>query len=68
MTVFDLICELTHFDPYCQIMLQDKSGDIFPLSLKDLGWNGSGEDSNEHKDSRYRSTELYIGIDKEVEI
>lgn len=67
MTVFDLICELTHFDPYCQVMLQDKSGDVYPLSLKDLGWNGSCGDDNKYKDSKYISTELYIGIDKEVE-
>ena len=66
MTVFDLICELTHFDPYCEVMLQDKSGDVFPLSLKDLAWNGTGSDSV--KDERYRSSELYIGINKEVEI
>ena len=65
MTVFDLICELTHFDPYCEVMLQDKSGDVFPLSLKDLGWNGTGSDSV--KDERYRSSELYITIDKEIE-
>lgn len=66
MTVFDLICELTHFDPYCEVMLQDKSGDVFPLSLKDLAWNGTGSDSV--RDERDRSSELYIGINKEVEI
>ena len=65
MTVFDLICELTHFDPYCEVMLQDKSGDIFPLSLKDLAWNGTGSDSV--RDERDRSSELYITIDKEIE-
>ena len=65
MTVFDLICELTHFDPYCEVMLQDKSGDAFPLSLKDLAWNGTGSDSV--RDERYRSSELYITIDKEIE-
>ena len=65
MTVFDLICELTHFDPYCEVMLQDKSGDVFPLSLKDLAWNGTGSDSV--KDERDRSSELYITIDKEIE-
>jgi hypothetical protein len=65
MTVFDLICELTHFDPYCQVMLQDKSGDVYPLSLNELGWNGTNGDSI--KSSKYKSTELYIGIDKEVE-
>lgn len=65
MTVFNLICELTHFDPYCEVKLQDKSGDIYPLSLNDLGWNGSSSDK--YRDSKARSTELYIGIDKEVE-
>jgi len=65
MTVFDLICELTHFDPYCEVKLQDKSGDIYPLSLKELGWNGIGSDK--YRDSKSRSTELYITIDKEVE-
>ncbi len=65
MKVFDLICELTHFDPYCEVMLQDKSGDVFPLSLKDLAWNGTGSDSV--KDERNRSSELYITIDKEIE-
>ena len=65
MTVFDLICELTHFDPYCEVMLQDKSGDVFPLSLKDLAWNGTGSDSV--RDERDRSSELYITIDKEIE-
>ena len=65
MTVFDLICELTYFDPYCEVMLQDKSGDVFPLSLKDLAWNGSESDSV--KDEKYRSSELYITIDKEIE-
>ena len=65
MTVFDLICELTHFDPYCEVMLQDKSGDVFPLSLKDLAWNGTGSDSV--KDEKDRSSELYITIDKEIE-
>lgn len=67
MTVFDLICELTHFDPYCEVMLQDKSGDVFPLSLKDLAWNGTGGDSDSVRDERYRSSELYITIDKEIE-
>jgi len=67
MTVFNLICELTHFDPYCEVKLQDKSGDIYPLSLNDLGWNGSGSDSDKYRDSKARSTELYITIDKEVE-
>ena len=66
MQVFELICELTHFDPYCEVMLQDKSGDVFPLSLKDLAWNGTGSDNV--RDERYRSSELYIGINKEVEI
>jgi hypothetical protein len=47
-------------------MLQDKSGDIFPLSLKDLSWNGTDRDSV--RDEKYRSSELYIGINKEVEI
>ena len=65
MTVFDLICEITHFDPYCEVMLQDKSGDVFPLSLKDLAWNGTGGDSI--KDEKYKSSELYITIDKEIE-
>ena len=65
MTVFDLICELTHFDPYCEVMLQDKSGNVFPLSLKDLAWNGTGSDSV--RDERDRSSELYITIDKEIE-
>lgn len=65
MTVFDLICELTHFDPYCEVKLQDKSGDIYPLSLKELAWNGIGSDK--YRDSKSRSTELYITIDKEVE-
>ena len=65
MKVFDLICELTHFDPYCEVMLQDKSGDVFPLSLKDLAWNGTGSDSV--RDERDRSSELYITIDKEIE-
>jgi len=65
MTVFDLICELTHFDPYCEVMLQDKSGDVFPLSLKDLAWNGTGSDSV--RDERDRSSELYITINKEIE-
>lgn len=65
MTVFEFICELTHFDPYCEIMLQDKSGDVFPLSLKDLGWDGNGSDSV--KDNKYRSTKLYITLDKEIE-
>ena len=65
MKVFDLICELTHFDPYCEVMLQDKSGDIFPLSLKDLAWNGTESDSV--RDERDRSSELYITIDKEIE-
>jgi len=65
MTVFDLICELTHFDPYCEVMLQDKSGDTFPLSLKDLAWNGTGSDK--YRDERYRSSQLYITIDKEIE-
>lgn len=65
MTVFDLICELTHFDPYCEVKLQDKSGDVFPLSLKELGWNGT--DSDKYRDSKARSTELYITIDKEIE-
>lgn len=67
MTVFDLICELTHFDPYCEVMLQDKSGDVFPLSLKDLAWNASGGDSDEDEDERHISSELYITIDKEIE-
>ncbi len=66
MKVFDLICELTHFDPYCEVMLQDKSGDTFPLSLKDLAWNGSGGDSD--KDERSISSELYITLDKEIEL
>lgn len=65
MKVFDLICELTHFDPYCEVKLQDKSGDIYPLSLKELGWNGTSSDK--YRDSKSRSTELYITIDKEVE-
>ena len=65
MTVFDLICELTHFDPYCEVMLQDKSGDVFPLSLKDLAWNCTGSDSV--KDAKNKSSELYITIDKEIE-
>ena len=65
MTVFDLICELTHFDPYCEVKLRDKSGDVFPLSLKDLDWNGVGEDK--YRDNKYRSSELYITIDKEIE-
>ena len=65
MTVFELICELTHFDPYCEVMLQDKSGDVFSLSLNDLGWNGTGSDK--YKDSKAKSTELYITIDKEIE-
>jgi hypothetical protein len=46
-------------------MLQDKSGDVFPLSLKDLAWNGLGSDSV--KDEKYKSSELYITIDKEIE-
>lgn len=66
MEVFDLICELTHFDPHCKVMLQDKSGDVFPLSIKDLGWNGSGSDK--YGDDRAFSTELYITLDKEVEL
>lgn len=65
MQVFELICELTHFDPYCQIMIQDKSGDVVNFEKSNLGWNGTGCDDN--KDSRYRSTELYITIDKEIE-
>ena len=66
MTVFELICELTNFDPYCEVKLQDKSGDIYPLSLKELGWNGSGCDSE--KSNKYKSSELYITIDKEIEL
>ena len=67
MKVFDLICELTHFDPYCEVMLQDKSGDVFPLSLNDLAWNGNSDDNDKIRDSRYKSTELYITLDKEIE-
>ena len=65
MTVFDLICELTHFDPYCEVMLQDKSGDVFPLSLKDLAWDGSDSDSG--KSNKYKSSVLFITLDKEIE-
>jgi hypothetical protein len=65
MEVFDLICYLTHFDPHCEVMIQDRSGDTFPLSLKDFAWNGSGSDSI--RDERDRSTKLYITLDKEIE-
>ena len=67
MQVFELICELTHFDPHCEVMILDKSGDSIQFSKSNLGWNGSGGDSDKVKDSRYISTELYITIDKEIE-
>lgn len=67
MKVFDLICELTHFDPYCEVFIQDKSGDCEPFTIKDLAWNGTSDDNDKIRDSRYKSTELYITLDKEIE-
>jgi hypothetical protein len=45
----------------------DKSGDAVQFTESNLGWNGSCGDSDKVKDSRYKSTELYITIDKEIE-
>ena len=56
MKVFDLICELTHFDPYCEVFIQDKSGDCESFTLKDLAWNGTSDDNDNIRDSRNRST------------
>ena len=67
MKVFDLICTLTHFDPYCEVMILDKSGDAVQFTESNLGWNGTCGDSDKAKDNRYKSTELYITIDKEIE-
>ena len=65
MQVFELICELTHFDPYCEIMIKDKSGDLTNFKKSNLTWNGIENDK--FRDDRYMSTELYITINKEIE-
>ena len=52
----DLICELTHFDPYCEVFIQDKSGDCEPFTLKDLAWNGTSDDNDKIKDSKEWTT------------
>lgn len=72
MQVFELICELTNFDPYCEIMLKDKSGDLINFKKSNLQWNGpefKDEDGNLNiKKSKYKSSELYITLDKEIEL
>lgn len=71
MQVFELICELTNFDPYCEIMLKDKSGDLVNFKKSNLQWNGpeyKDEEGNLNiKKSKYKSSELYITLDKEIE-
>lgn len=62
MKVFDLICELTHFDPYCEIFVQDKKGDYEPLTKKHLAWNGDDGDSVETNAEKYKSSELFITL------
>jgi len=72
MQVFELICELTNFDPYCEIMLKDKSGDLVNFKKSNLQWNGpefKDKDGNLNiKKSKYKSSELYITLDKEIEL
>lgn len=60
MTVFDLICELTHFNPYCEIYVQDKNGDYEPLERKHLGWNGNDGDGIDTNKEKYHSSKLFI--------
>lgn len=71
MQVFELICELTNYDPYCEIMLKDKSGDLVNFGKSNLQWNGpeyKDEEGNLNiKQSKYKSSELYITLDKEIE-
>ena len=71
MQVFELICELTNYDPYCEIMLKDKSGDLVNFEKSNLRWNGpefKDEDGNLNiKKSKYKSSELYITLNKEIE-
>lgn len=71
MQVFELICELTNFDPYCEIILKDKSGDLVNFKKSNLQWNGpeyKDEEGNLNiKKSKYKSSELYITLDKEIE-
>ena len=71
MKVFDLICELTNFDPYCEIMILDKSGDATKFDKSNLGWNGPSctdkEGNRNIKMEKGKSSELYITIDKEIE-
>ena len=60
MTVFDLMCELTHFDPYCEVYVQDKNGDYESLSRKHFAWNGDDGDGVDTNPEKYRSSELFI--------
>lgn len=60
MKVFDLICELTHFDPYCEVYVQDKNGDYEVLSRKHLAWNGDDGDGVDTNPEKYCSSKLFI--------
>ena len=72
MQVFDLICELTNFDPYCEILIKDKSGDLVEFKKSDLSFNGIPQYDDDGyinlRKTKYKSSELYIGIDKEIEL
>ena len=60
MKVFDLLCELTHFDPYCEVYVQDSKGNYEVLSKKHLSWNGDDGDGIDTNSEKYRSSELFI--------
>lgn len=60
MTVFDLMCTLVHFDPYCQVYIQDKKGDYETLERKHLAWNGDDRDGIDTNTEKYKSSELFI--------
>ena len=52
-------------------MLKDKSGDLVNFKKSNLQWNGpeyKDEEGNLNiKKSKYKSSELYITLDKEIE-
>ena len=60
MTVFDLMCTLVHFDPYCQVYIQDKKGDYETLERRHLAWNGDDGDGIDTNTEKYKSSELFI--------
>lgn len=60
MKVFDLIRELTNFDPSCEIYLQDKNGDYEPLGKKHLAWAADDNSETDINQKKSHSSELFI--------